>query len=161
MSTVNSCIEKYCSDRIRKFKILTPEDIEYIRENFNEKTNREMAEHIGSAPQTIMDKLREFNLVRDQKKAKNQYGIFYPDGAPSPLCNEGKLWSNEEIEYLQKNYKTETAEEIAAFLGRSVSGIKHRLVRDKLKSDKFWREDEIEFLVTNYQKYTNPELAKI
>lgn len=55
----------------------------------------------------------------------------------------GKRWTNEELEYLIKNFKKEKYEDIARHLGRSIGAVSLQLNRCELKKTREWTTSDI------------------
>lgn len=51
-------------------------DLDYIRENYLNKTNREIATHLGCSISTLKRKARELGLVKQQDWSKGRKGTF-------------------------------------------------------------------------------------
>lgn len=68
-------------------------------------------------------------------------------------------WNSNEINYLKENYGKKTNEEIAKYLGKTISSVQHKAEREGIKSSKYWTDDEIEFLKNNYKDMTYKELS--
>jgi len=56
-----------------------------------------------------------------------------------------KRWSNEEVEYLKKNIRKRTVEQIAKKLGRSVSSVQNKCTRSGIYKER-WSDEEKDFL---------------
>lgn len=67
-------------------------------------------------------------------------------------------WSDEEIEFLKKNYRKPTVW-LSEQLGRSIDSIHNKFHTMGIKKRQ-WTEEEIEYLQENYGKYSIPALAK-
>lgn len=72
-----------------------------------------------------------------------------------------KAWTEEEREYLRKNYPNQPRKASAEFLGRSINSVENEVNRMKVKSRKrLWTEEDLSFLNENYDKITYLELEK-
>ena len=75
-----------------------------------------------------------------------------------------KIWTDEEIDFLKKNYLDKTYDNIAILLGRSKRSIERKLSELKLsKKDisnyKYWTDEKLSFLSDNKDKYSCKELG--
>lgn len=79
----------------------------------------------------------------------------------------GKLWTEEELDFLKNNYDKLTTKEIAAHIGngrtyRAVMGKMQRLGLTKIFKSvpgNPWAKEEIDFLKRNYKEFTCKEMA--
>jgi len=73
----------------------------------------------------------------------------------------GKLWSDEEIEFVRKNYQDMSDEEIAEELNRTASSIRNRRRREDWTkaehNERSWSKDEVAFLRENYDELDRKE----
>jgi hypothetical protein len=72
----------------------------------------------------------------------------------------GRLWTSEEIAFLEANYQKLTAKEIAEKLGRSESAVECKLSQLKLTRERRWTKEEIEFVKQNYSRLSAKEIAE-
>ncbi|EPT7250646.1 hypothetical protein ACVR7L_000044 [Listeria monocytogenes] len=72
----------------------------------------------------------------------------------------GRRWTEEEKEYLRKNYRDGDISKIAAELGRSNEAVKLTAARLKLKKSNFWTEEELSYLKNNYTKMTCEKIGE-
>lgn len=70
----------------------------------------------------------------------------------------GRRWTEEEEEFLRKNYRDGAISKIAAELGRSSDAVKQTAAKLKLKKRNFWTEDELIYL--EYFVYENDATLK-
>lgn len=62
-------------------------------------------------------------------------------------------WSENDINFLIKNYHKKSVNEISKIINRSVSCIKTKVFRLNIKKDKKWSDKEVKFLMDNYKSY--------
>lgn len=72
----------------------------------------------------------------------------------------GRRWTEEEKEYLRKNYRDGDISIIAAELGRSNEAVKLTAARLNLKKSNFWTEEEISYLKNNYTKMNYEKIGE-
>lgn len=66
--------------------------------------------------------------------------------------NRKILWTNEEIEFLKKNYKIYSIKELSEILGKSLYQIESKKISLRLYKIKVWEDEEVEFLKKNKEK---------
>lgn len=71
-----------------------------------------------------------------------------------------RRWTAEEDQYIAEHYKSDSVEDIAKHLNRSVKAVYMRAFRKKKKSSHAWSEEEIEYLEEHYGKKSNLLIAK-
>ena len=122
-----------------KIKNYTEEELEYIRENYNNMTTNELAAKLNKSIGSINNATRKMGLV---KQPHNK-------------------WTDAEIEFLKNNYINMTSEEISCHINHTVDAV--NAMRDKLNlvRNKNWSEDEIQFLKDNFESTLFSELSKI
>lgn len=69
-------------------------------------------------------------------------------------------WTDQEIQYLYDNYKSQSTGEIAEALGRTRQSIQRKVNRENLVKKPRWSEEETKFLKENYEKLDYPELRE-
>lgn len=76
-----------------------------------------------------------------------------------------KLWTKEDIEYLEKNYSTVENDKICKILNISAKSLENKSYKLNLKKSspkrKTWTKEEIEYLEKNYSNLRNDEICKI
>ena len=122
---------------------ITEKDIEYIKENINQKTIKEIAKALSKCPQTIYKTIYTLDLVFENK--------------------QGKPWNESEVTFLVNNYKSLSVEEIATKLGRTKKSIQGKASLLKLKKPNNmpqWTLEEIDYLKNNVNSVGYDELSK-
>lgn|GEM_PF-6553075 len=81
----------------------------------------------------------------------------------NPVCFEVQDmgWSEEEVQFLKKNYKKMTYYKIAKVLGKSYSSVYMKAYRLQLKKRKknYWSVEEDRFIIENYPRMSVREIA--
>lgn len=90
------------------------EDVEYLKENINRYTYRELAQILGRSLETLKTKVRALGLKKD---------------------NASKKWSEEDVEYLKENINRYSYQELAQILGRSTNACAYKAMMLGLKKD--------------------------
>lgn len=72
----------------------------------------------------------------------------------------GKRWTEEELEFLRKNYRDIDISIIATELGRSNAAIKQTASKLELKKRNFWTEEELSYLKNNYTKMNYEKIGE-
>lgn len=116
-------------------------DHNYLLKNMGEKTNKEIAEHLGIKTYKVNQYIIRQGLTRFKKKPE---------------------WTDEEREILKNNYKKIPIQEIANQLNRTVVSIKNTASRMKLssKDNKPWSSEEEKYLKSNYSKFDINQLSE-
>lgn len=70
------------------------------------------------------------------------------------------MWTDEEIGFLKKHYKTLSDEEIAERLNKTTACVRATRMKLGLKKMWKWSREEIEFLRQNYRQLSDSELAE-
>ena len=71
----------------------------------------------------------------------------------------GKVWTDEEIEYITSNYKAMSYAEMAGALGRSYSSVTLKCSRLNLKKWE-WSDKEVQFLKDHYDAWPLSRISK-
>ncbi len=122
---------------------VTEQDCEYIKKYYEQKTVKELATDLNKGVGTIYKTIQKLGLIYENR--------------------DGKVWTDDEIEFLKNNYLTMTYVEIASHLKRSlrsVHGKAHLLKLQKGVSTKNWTKEEIQFLRENANSMGYDEIAK-
>jgi hypothetical protein len=122
-----------------KIKNYTQDELEYIKENYNDITAQELATQLNKSIGSINNAIRKLGLIKQQHNK----------------------WTDEEIQFLKTNYINMTSEEISRYINHSVDAI--NTMRDKLKliRNNAWSDAEIQFLKNNFESMLFSELSKI
>ena len=142
------------SKQARKLKIpkrakpWTNPQIKYMRKNYGWMTAMEMAKHVGHSPAMIRAKARKLGFSKDKEFRKR----IHPRGF---LIS----WTPEQVDFVKKNYQKLTAGEIAAAIGKTLSGVQGKASNLGLKKVKFWTPQKDKRLRNLYGKISLKELA--
>lgn len=93
----------------------TEKEEKFIRDNYHRMPPKELAKKLSRPVTSVRTKAHEFKLLSVSRR---------------------KTWSEDELEYLKENYD-KPVPEIAAYLGRTESGVLHALDR-KIKKKKYF-----------------------
>lgn len=120
----------------------TKRDHNYLLKNMGEKTNREIAEHLGIKTYKVNQYIVRQGLMRYKKKPE---------------------WTDDEREFLRNNYKKIPIKQIADHLHRTVVSIKNTASRMKLSSKHStpWSSEEEKYLKSNYSKLDINKLSEV
>jgi hypothetical protein len=88
------------------YKKWTNEEINYLIENFSDKTNLELAENLNRSVKSIIAKVGKLGLYEIKKRTFKV-----------------KNWEKDEIEYLIENFSDKTNLELSEMLNRSIKSI--------------------------------------
>lgn len=121
-----------------KIKNYTQEELEYIRENYNNMTVQELATKLNKSVGSVGNAVRKMGLKKQIHKS----------------------WTDDEINYLKNNYIDKTSEEIGKYLNRSVNSINAERDRLGLVKNEAWNENEINYIVNNFYSMTHAEMGK-
>lgn len=119
--------------------------IDFIKENVDKYTRKELAEKLGITVSKLYKLLEECGIKKNEKLSKNA---------------KNKRWTEKEIKSLEK-YRNEnkTVKEIAELLNRSKSAIAWKCIGNRVTKE--WTREEEEMLVKIYRKYNTEQLIKI
>lgn len=122
----------------------TQEEKEFLKENYVNKTNKELSEILGRSLSFIESVAGVLKLRKDK---------FF--------------WSKEEVEILKENYLTQKKDIILNLIpNKNWQSIVSKantikIKRTEFKNSKLWEQDEVELLKKLYPKTKNIEIAKI
>ena len=117
----------------------TQEEIEYIKENYDNMTAQELAAKLNKSIGSINNATRKIGLIKQPHKA----------------------WSFDEIDYLKNNYIEKTSEEIGKHLNRSVHSVNAERDKLGLVRNESWSDTDISYLVNNFELMTHEEIGHI
>lgn len=121
-----------------KIRNYTQEELEFIKDNYNTMTAKEIAVKLNKSLGSINNATRKMGLI---KQVHNQ-------------------WTDEEIAFLKKNYVNMTSEEIATHINHTVDAINTMRDRLKLVRSQGWTDAEIQYLKDNYETTLFSELSE-
>jgi DNA-binding Lrp family transcriptional regulator len=127
----------------------TQEELNFIINNYKNKTNKELAQELGKTIKAINIKLCRLKLKRDEKYTK------------------------ENLDFMIKNYKNMSNKEIGKILGKNPDCIGNKLNNMGLKktpqeiknnyernrTTKKYTEEEINFIINNYRSMSNDDIG--
>lgn len=122
---------------MNRFNGYTENELNYIKENYNNMTCNEIANKLGKKPGSVSYVINKLGLVKQKHNS----------------------WTEEEIQYLKDNYHCMTSKELSEHLNHTVHAINTK--KDKLgirRSDK-WTKSDVEFLRNNYNTMTYEEIG--
>ncbi len=169
-----------------KIRNYTNEDIEYIKNNYNKLTIKQLVQVLNKSESSIYNAIRKLGLKKQIHKSwSDSENLFlkknYLNMSNSELAEalnrsfnsisaqldrlnliRAKSWTKEEEKYLQDNFKEFTYKEIGVFLGRTEQAIRAKCFDLNLyKQDIPWSEFELNYIRKNYREIDNRELSKI
>lgn len=115
----------------------TEADRQFLRENYQNMTNKELAAHFNTSDPSVMCKLWELGLKRNRR-----------------------IWTREKDRFLRNNYMKMTNEELAVELKISYRSLAFRLHTLRLRRFKEWTPEIKQFLWDNYEVMSDAFLAK-
>lgn len=118
---------------------LTIEEKEYIKNNYNKYTVRELAKQINRSEATISRVANELGMSKQIHKS----------------------WTDDEENYLFNNYLSMTAEELAKNLNRGVVSVRAHLQDLGLIKGTKWTQEEEKYLTDNYQNMDYFSIGKV
>lgn len=169
-----------------KIRNYTNEDIEYIKNNYNKLTVKQIAEILSKSENSIYNAIRKLGLKKQVHKswsdadniflkenylnmsnsdlAKALHRSFNSVSAQLDRLNlvRAKAWTDEEEMYLINNFKQFSHKEIGKALNRTEQAIRAKCFDLNLyKKDVPWTENELDYIKSNYQEISNSELSKV
>jgi predicted transcriptional regulator len=115
----------------------TQEELEYIKENYNKMTVKEIAEKLNKSVGSISNATRKMGLIKQLHKP----------------------WTLYEIEYLKNNYIQKTSEEIGEYLNRSTQSVNAERDRLGLIRNEPWTSEDIDYLINNFESMSHAEIG--
>ena len=106
----------------------TEEEINFLKENWNKKTHKQIAKELNRSISSIANKTRQMRLVDKTNK-----------------------WTDEEIEFLKENYFKDV-DFLANKLNKTCDAVKSKRFKLGLTSTNKWTKEEEDFLKENYFK---------
>ena len=169
-----------------EIKGYTEEEINYIIDNYANKTNKEIASYLGKTVNSIGYVATKLKLIKQPHKAwtkeeelflRQNYLVLTSAEIAERLgrtipsinarCDELGLikhdgWDESEIQYLRDNYMTMDYKSIGAHLGRTDGAVCAKCFDLGLyKKEVPWTNEELNFLKDNYFNMTNNEIGEI
>ena len=120
-------------------KNYTNEELNYIKNNYNNKTIKEISQEINKSFNSVCNAIRKLGLKKQ-------------------IHNE---WTEEEVNFLKANYIGMTSEEISSYVNHSVDAINSMRDRLNLVRNRNWSNEEIQFLKENFESTLFCDLSKI
>lgn len=124
---------------IQRVQGYTDEEIQYIIDNYQTSTNKEIAKALNKKVSSITHAARMNGLIKQPHKE----------------------WTDEENTFLKENFETMTTKELAKALGRTKPSIDAQKGRLGLSKLEFWTKEEEQFLIENYLSMEHKEIGKI
>lgn len=171
---------------MKQFKNYSEEEINYIINNFQNSTNKQIAEYLGKSTSSITYVANKLKLVKQPHKQWTQKDIDYLKehylemsseelskklgctiNAVNSKCTlyglyKSTPWIDEEEQFLLDNYLKMTHAEMGKYLHRTEQAIRAKCFELNLyKKERPWTEEEDRFLKKNYKEYSNAELSEL
>lgn len=124
---------------IQRVQGYTDEEIQYIIDNYQTSTNKEIAKALNKKVSSITHAARMNGLIKQPHKE----------------------WTDEENIFLKENYETMTSKELAKALGRTKPSIDVQKERLGLSKMIKWSKRDEEYLRTNYLYMEHAEMGKV
>jgi len=128
----------------------TKQDEKFIKDNWREMSDKDIAEKLGRTNNAIRNRRQKLDIKR-----------------PSSHCskfNNGLHWNKEKTEYLKQNYGEMKVKDIAAELNTTKQAVKDKASKLSItEKEGKWDKDEIHYLKQNYGPNSNntaKEIAK-
>jgi hypothetical protein len=152
---------------------------EFIKENYNKMTAKEMGLQIGQATSTvygIMNRLgvkntftwtdekikilKDIYPTRDYELLFNMLGTRDIDGirhkaSQLKITVDNYDFTEDDIEFIKNNYLNMTYDALSKLMGRSVSSISSKINRMELSKTSAWTQEDLKLLSSIYPNYTN------
>jgi len=132
---VLSMAQKLKLKRIGKY--FTQEEIQYLKNNYAQKTVGDIAEKLHKNKATIIYKACKLGLNND---------VYY--------------FSKDDINYIKNNYGEFSIKDISEHLNKSYDSVVTKANKLGLCKKEKWTEEEIEILKQVYPNYTNKKISK-
>lgn len=165
----------------------TEEEIHFIKDNYLNMKNEELANKLGRSIAGINKIKTKYNLQTleiwteyEKQYLVNNYNkltlsqiaknigrsINGVKGQTKILGirnkSTAKQWNDKDIKILIKNYGIMPMEDLAALLGRNVDSIRNKAIKLKLTHPfKEWTDEEIKIIFDNYSSSSQKELMKL
>lgn len=122
-----------------KIRNYTQEELEYIKENYDNMTAQELAIKLNKPIGSINNATRKMGLIKQPHKS----------------------WTFDEIEYLKSSYLEKTSEEIGKYLSRSVQSVNAERDKLGLVRNEAWINKDIDYLISNFESMTHMEMGQV
>ena len=168
-----------------KIKNYTNEDLDYIKNNYQNLTVKQLTEELNKTENSVYNAIRKLGLKK-QKHSKwtDEEIIFLKDNYINMTSEElsnyinhsvdainamkdrlnlikNKDWSNDEIQFLKDNFETTLFCDLSNILGRTEGAIRAKCFDLKLFKNNPWTEYEIDFVKNNYMEMKTKDISKI
>ena len=117
----------------------TQEELDYLKQNYTNKTKEELTEYLDRSWGSIQTKIRDLGFSsRDVKGSR------------------GSNWTKEEDEYLKENYLAKTTSEMAEYLNKTANAVQNRnstlglVGKHKRRREKIKEKDRYTFRLGAY-----------
>lgn len=166
-----------------EIKDYTEEEINYIICNYQNHTVKEISNYLNKKDSDVYRIIRKLGLKKQIHKSwsneDNEYLISNYMKTSEEIASvlsrsvssvnaqrdrlglvKHNIWSEDEIKFLNDNYKTMTHREIADKIGRTEQAVRAKCFDLKLfKKEEMWSEHEIQYLKDNYREKTKQEIS--
>ena len=124
--------------------LMTEEDYDYIRNNYETQTPKEIAKYLNKGVSTIYVAMKKIGVKKWRAT--------------------GIEWTDEEIEFLKENYNKMTIPQMSIKLNRSIASIQGKMQKTGLiknKNNANWTQEEIQYLKDNIDIKNYEEISKV
>lgn len=169
-----------------KAKNYTEEDLDFIKNNYETLTIKQLCKKFNKSENSIYNVVRRMGLIKQKHNKwtddeiaflKNNYiemtseemsyRINHTIDAINAMRDRlglirSEKWSAEEVEYITNNFVTMTHAEMGKKLNRTEQAIRAKCFDlDLYKKELPWTEEELEFVKNNYMEMKTKDIAKI
>lgn len=121
-----------------KIRNYTQEELEYIKDNYDNMSANELAAKLNKSIGSINNATRKMWLIKQPHKQ----------------------WTNEEIQYLKSNYINKTSNEIAEYLHRTIQSVDTERDKLGLVRNEAWSKEEVDYIVENFKSMTHKDMGE-
>ena len=143
--TVQSVEYKVHDMKLTWKKKWTEEEVKFLKENVGKMSYEDMGRVLGRTEQSISGKCYTLGIHAGCKKR----ALYYRNG-----------WTEEEKDFLRKNIRQLSYEEIGKKLGRTKAAVDGMAQKLNITVNKGWKDEEILFLRENVHQMSLKEVAK-
>lgn len=123
---------------MEKIKNYNEQEINFIKENYEKMTVKQLAESLNKSKSSIEYAVRKLGLIKQVHKP----------------------WTDNECQYLIDNYEEKTSEEIGKHLNRTIHSVNSERDRLGLVRHESWTDDEVLYLIENFLYKTHAEIGE-
>lgn len=168
----------------KKLQNWKKDELDFIKKNYNKMTASELSEKLNKTRNSVYNAIRELGLKKqihnpwtsDENKYLIEHYLETSEEISMVLNRtvasintqrdrlglvKSATWTDEDVEYLKRNYMSKSYKEIANKLNRSEGAIIAKCNKLGLVKKDEWTDEDVEFLSQNYYELSISELSKI